>query len=77
MNLDYSAAHKFVREQRKMGSNVRWDGWDIVFWKPTRHGWTNKNGSFDRKKERWGVESRVIVGNDGTWKVPNKNVKTA
>lgn len=77
MNLDYSAAHRFVREQRKMGSNVRWDGWDIVFWKPTRHGWTNKNGAFDRKKERWGVESRVVVGTDGIWKVPNKNVKTA
>jgi hypothetical protein len=76
-NLDYTSAHKFVKEQRRIGNNVRWDGWDMVFWKPTRHGFTNVNGSFDKKKERWGVESRIVVDTNGMWRVPNKNVKSS
>lgn len=73
LNLDFSSAHKFVREQRRSGNDVRWDGWDIVFWKPTHHGFTNKNGAF--RNNRWGMETRVVVGIDGLWKVPGKNVK--
>ncbi len=74
-NLDYKSAHRFVREQRALGNSVRWDGWDMVFWKPTRHGFTSVNGSYDRDKERWGVESRIAVDTNGMWRVPNKNVK--
>lgn len=73
-NLDYKSAHRFVREQRSLGNSVRWDGWDMVFWKPTRHGFTSVNGSF--YKDRWGVESRISVDSNGVWKVPNKNVKS-
>jgi hypothetical protein len=85
-NLDYTSAHKFVKEQRRLGNNVRWDGWDMVFWKPTRHGFTtaqknvgsvSTNGSFDRNKGRWGVESRIAVDGNGVWKVPSKNVKSS
>lgn len=75
-NLDYKAAHRFVREQRKIGNAVRWEGWDMVFWKPTRHGFTSTNGTFDKKSGRWGVESRIPVNSDGVWMVPKKNVKT-
>ena len=74
LNLDYKKAHKFVREQRKKGSDVYWDGWDMVFWKPTNYGWTSKNGSF--RKGRWGVESRVHLADDGTWTVPQRNVNS-
>lgn len=83
-NLEYKAAHRFVREQRSLGNNVRWDGWDMVFWQPTRHGFTtapkNTNsvstvGAYNRKLERWGVESRIVVDSNGVWRVPNKNVK--
>jgi len=76
-NLDYKSAHRFVKDQRRAGNAVRWEGWDMVFWKPTRHGFTNVNGAFDRDKGRWGVESRVAVNSDGIWKVPNKNVKSS
>jgi hypothetical protein len=74
-NLDYKAAHKFVREQRRIGNVVRWDGWDMVFWKPTRHGFSTVNGSFDKTRGRWGVESRIAVNNSGEWSIPNKYVK--
>jgi hypothetical protein len=74
ISLDYKSAHKYVREQRGRGTDVRWDGWDMVFWIPTRHGFTNKRGAF--RNGRWGMESRVTVSNDGIWTVPaKKNVK--
>lgn len=73
--LDYKAAHRFVREQRKMGSEVYWDGWDMVFWQPTRYGFTARNGAFNRKQGRWGIESRVTVSDGGFWKVPKRNVR--
>lgn len=74
-NLDYKSAHRFVRDQRSKGVDIRWDGWDIVLWKPTRHGFTNVNGSFDRNKGRWGMETRILMDDNGTWKVPARNVK--
>lgn len=82
LSLDFKAAHRFVRDQRKMGSDVRWDGWDMVFWKPTRHGFATgrkTNGSVSTvgafKNGRWGVEARITVSDDGMWKVPARNVK--
>lgn len=72
--LDFSGAHKFVREQRRMGNDVRWENYDMVFWKPTHHGFTNKKGAY--KNGRWGMESRVVVSSQGTWEVPSKNVKS-
>lgn len=74
-NLDYKAAHHFVRQQRSLGNSVRWEGWDMVFWKPTRHGFTSVNGAF--VNGRWGVESRVSVTSEGVWKVPQKSVKSS
>jgi hypothetical protein len=73
--LDHSAAHKFVRDQRRKGSDVRWDGWTMVFWQPTHHGFTNVKGAY--RKGRWGMESRIEVAGDGFWRVPGRNVKTA
>lgn len=75
LSLDLSAAHKFVREQRRLGTDVRWENYDMVFWKPTHHGFTNKKGAY--RNGRWGMESRVIVSEQGTWEVPSKNVKSA
>jgi hypothetical protein len=72
-NLDYKSAHRFVREQRSIGNNVRWDGWDMVFWKPTRYGFSSVDGAFYRG--RWGIESRIPVDSNGVWKVPARNVK--
>lgn len=74
LSLDFSAAHKFVREQRRLGNDVRWENFDMVFWKPTHHGFTNKKGAY--RNGRWGMESRVVVSEKGTWEVPAKNVKS-
>lgn len=73
LTLDFKAAHKFVREQRRVGNDVRWENYDMVFFKATHYGFTNKNGAF--RNGRWGMESRVVVGSDGMWNVPGRNVK--
>lgn len=71
--LNFSQAHKFVREQRRLGNDVRWENYDMVFWKPTHYGYTNKKGAY--RNGRWGMESRVVVSDNGTWTVNSKNVK--
>lgn len=72
--LNHSEAHKFVREQRRAGNDVRWDGWEMVFWVPNQHGFTNPKGAF--RRGRWGMQHRIAVGTDGTWRVPNRYVRT-
>lgn len=73
--LDYSAAHTFMKEQRRLGNKVRWEGWDMVFFKPTHYGYKDVNGSF--RDGRWGVEKRVSVNAAGNWEVSKKNVFNA
>lgn len=70
--FDYSDGHRFVREQRRLGNKVRWEGWDMVFFKPTHYGYKDLNGAF--REGRWGVEQRVALNAEGQWEVPNKNV---
>jgi hypothetical protein len=72
-SFNIRSAHKFVSDQRRLGNDVRWDNYDIVFWRPTHHGFTHVNGVF--RKGRWGMETRIPVGNDGFWRVPRKYVK--
>ena len=67
MQLNYSEAHKFVRAQRRKGVDIRWDGWDILIFKPTHNGYTSRHGAF--RNRRWGIESRVSVDNEGLWNV--------
>jgi hypothetical protein len=71
--LEYDAAHEFVTKQSKAGNDVRWEGWDMVFFKPTPYGFSNPKGAF--RKGRWGMENRVTPDSTGRWVVPVKNVK--
>jgi len=70
--MDYKQAHQFV-ERKQRGIDVRWDGYNLVFFKPTPFGFTNPKGEF--RNGKWGMKSVVSVDSDGTWKVPTKNVK--
>lgn len=71
VTMNYEEAHAFVEKAR---IDVRWENYDLVFFKPTPFGFTNVSGAY--RKGKWGMESRVTVSDDGTWKVPAKNVKT-
>lgn len=70
--INYDKSEAFVSEQRARGSDVRWDGWDMVFWKPFSGGFYEKNGEY--RNGRWGVSTRVTPDARGLWKVPRRVV---
>lgn len=73
INLDIKSAHRIVREQRAAGNDVRWDGWTIVFFRPSDKGRHDKNGAF--RNGVWGFDNRVEVNSEGIWQVDPRNVK--
>lgn len=75
-NLDISGlknSHRFVREQRALGNDVRWDGWDIVFFRPADHAIHSRDGAF--RNGVWGFDNRVEVNSEGTWSIDPRNIK--
>lgn len=75
-----SRAERFVTEQQKSGNDVRWDGWDIVFFRgdpenpqKTAHGYISEDGAF--RNGVWGFENRVPVSDSGVWEIDYRNVK--
>lgn len=73
LNLDIKAAHKLVRDQRAAGNDVRWDGWDIVFFRPAAHAIHSKEGAF--RNGEWGFDNRVKVNSEGLWNIDPRNIK--
>lgn len=69
--LDYTQAHAFVEKQSRR-SDVRWDGWDIVFWRANPNGYSMRNGAY--RNGRWGVQTRIKPNSRGVWLVSEKNV---
>lgn len=66
-NINYDSAHDVVESN----SNLFWDGWTIVDWKPYKDAIYKKNGMF--RNGKWGVARRYAPDNNG-WKVPTKYV---
>jgi len=66
-------AEKFVKEQKALGNDVRWDNYDIVFFRPSEKGVTSKDGAF--RNGQWGFENRSDLQGDGTWTIDVRNVK--
>ncbi len=76
LNLDISglkAAHEFVRKQRAAGNDVRWEGWDMVFFRPADQAIHSKDGAF--RNGVWGFDNRVVVNSEGIWSIDPRNVK--
>lgn len=63
LKLDYDAAHRFV-EGYPM---ARWEGWDILLFKPTRAGEHNKKGAY--MNGEWGIQTRISPDSTGKWKL--------
>lgn len=66
-------AEQFVEEQQSAGADVRWDGWDIVFFRPSDIGRKSPQGAF--RNGVWGFDNRVVVDSEGVWKVDFRNVR--
>jgi hypothetical protein len=76
--LDYGTVESFVKQQRKKGSHIKWEGWDLLIWRPNSNGFTDQNGVYRRdvfRKGAWGIQYRVRVNNKGIWSVPARYVK--
>lgn len=74
MNLEitYKDSESFVKTQRNRGARVRWEGWDMVFFIPSKRGFNSKDGKF--YNGRWGFEHRVQPDDRGIWRVNDKYV---
>jgi hypothetical protein len=62
-----SDAERFVASQQNKGKDCRWDGWDIVFFNPSKHAVTSPKGL--RRGGRFGFEKRIIVDDLGHWNI--------
>jgi hypothetical protein len=76
LNLDIKAAHKLVAQQQAVGNNVRWDGYDIVFWREDFRGYGHPSGEFNREAGVWGFGNRCEVNDEGTWSIDERNIRS-
>lgn len=68
-------AEKFVRRQQRLGNDVRWENYDMVFFREAPQGVYSKDGAF--RGGVWGFENRSPVTSEGTWEVDYRNVRRA
>lgn len=73
LTLGIKKADKFVKQQQELGNDVRWDGWDMVFFRQADQGVYSKDGAF--RSGVWGFENRVPVNDKGLWEVDWRNVR--
>lgn len=74
LTLGLKKAEKFVREQQELGNDVRWDGWTMVFFRPSPAGVYNvESGAF--RNGEYGFDNRVEVNDKGLWDIDYRNVK--
>lgn len=74
LTLGIKKVNKFVDEQRKLGNDVRWDGWTLVFFRPSPLAIYNGKDGVYRNGE-WGFDNRVEVNDKGLWEIEYRNVK--
>lgn len=68
--LNVNRVDGFVAKLQRKGVNVRWDGWDMVFFKADRRALRSPKGR--RNGEQWGFETRIYPNAKGVWLVnPN------
>ena len=68
-------AEQFVTKQKALGNDVRWDGWDIVFFREAPQAVYSKDGVF--RSGTYGFDNRAIVNEKGVWEIDYRNVRRA
>ena len=53
---------------RHNGTQVFWDNYDLIIWKPERSGYTRTNGML--RDGDWGIHERVRLNSRGRYSVP-------
>jgi hypothetical protein len=85
ITLTHDKVDNFVEKQVRLGNDVRWDGWDMIFFSPSPKGSYIPNGVHrefpsiltggEFRNGEWGYKTTVTPGSDGKWRVPNRNAK--
>lgn len=75
ITLTFNKVDSFVAKLQRKGIQVRWDGWDMVFFKSDRRALRNKSGK--RWDSEWGFETRVSPNSQGKWLIPHRLVRGA
>lgn len=73
LTLGIKKVERFVKEQQDLGNDVRWDGWDMVFFRPSDAGIYSQQGAF--RNGVWGFDNRVSVNSNGVWEIDFRNIK--
>ena len=73
LNLTEQGVEVFIKRLQGASLYAYWDNYDLIIWRKTPIGFANIMGLF--KKDAWGVHERIIISNDGTWKLPKKYVR--
>lgn len=73
LTLGYKKAEKFVIEQKDLGNDVRWDGWTMVFFRPSPAAVYSTDGAF--RGGEWGFDNRIEVNQKGLWEIDFRNVR--
>jgi len=73
LTIGIRKSEKFVRQQQTLGNDLRWDGWDMVFFRPDERGVYSKDGAY--RNGQWGFENRVTVNENGIWEIDYRNVR--
>lgn len=68
-------AERFVQKQKRLGNDVRWDNYDIVFFRAADHGVYSKDGAF--RNGEYGFENRYEVTENGEWRIDWRDVRRA
>lgn len=71
-NFDIRSAHALVREQKSLGNDVEWDGWDIVFYRSAPQAKYSQDGVW--RNGEWAFANRVELNSEGIWKVEERNI---
>lgn len=64
ITLTHNEVDGFVEKLQRKGVDVRWDGWDIVFFTPKPDARRSVNG---RWRGTWGFEKTVSPNSEGNW----------
>lgn len=73
LTLGIRKVENFVEQQRELGNDVRWDGWDMVFFRPADKAVFSREGAF--RNGVWGYDNRVSPNEKGVWEVDFRNVR--
>lgn len=75
ITLNFNNADSYVENLQHKGVSVWWEGWDIIFFTPSRSALSNPNGS--RLGNQWGFTKRVSPNDNGEWLLPHKWTRVA